>query len=136
MIAIHKVLLVSADRQFVFLYINLKPELTFLMMMLVVLSPYKFRSMLMPKYLIFLWDFIRWPLQFIWKSVMVFNFRFGLKRMHSVLQMCRESFLLISHLIHDSCFLWEYIPALNRKIVAPWSEAKFRWFSTIQCLRH
>jgi hypothetical protein len=39
------------------------------MMMLAVLSPYKSRFMLiMPKYLIFLWDFIRWPLQLIWKS--------------------------------------------------------------------
>ena len=43
-------------------------------MALAVLSADKFWSISMPKYLILLLDFIRWPLQLIWKSVMVLIF--------------------------------------------------------------
>jgi hypothetical protein len=42
-------LLISEDRSFVFLYINLNRELTFLIMELVGLSPDKFSSITMPK---------------------------------------------------------------------------------------
>ena len=50
MSAILKVILVSANRQFAFLHINLKRELTILIMMFSVLSPDKFWSIL--KYLL------------------------------------------------------------------------------------
>jgi len=53
------VLLVLEDRQFAFLYINLKRELTFLIIVLAVLSRHKFWSKSVPKYVILLCDFIR-----------------------------------------------------------------------------
>jgi hypothetical protein len=52
------VLLVSAVKQFAFLYINLKPELICLIMVLAVPSPDKFWSISMNKYLILLCDLL------------------------------------------------------------------------------
>ena len=116
MSAILKVLLVSADRQFAFIYISLKRELTFFNNNGVDCSD-KVWSISMPKYLILLCDFIRWQLQLIWKSVMVFNFRLGPKRMHPVLPRSTANVLFsISHSLHDPVlyrYLWESIIVLS-----------------------
>ena len=89
-----------------------------------IVSPDKFWSKSMPKYLILVCDFIIWLLQLILNSFTFFNFRLGPKRMHSVLPRWRESLLSTSHSLQDSSslpsffeiksgFLWENMMVLS-----------------------